>query len=126
MSSHFAHIENGVVTQVIVIKPEVLAKAGGWYINGVFRDISEFVETSPKALEGKDVETGENALRKNFASIGYTYDKDRDAFIPPKPVESDIVESSVLDEEKGTWVITEKERPPVLQQIRDWITRPTT
>ena len=28
------------------------------------------------------------ALRKNYASIGYTYDKDRDAFIPPKPEES--------------------------------------
>jgi hypothetical protein len=28
---------------------------------------------------------GEIAFRKNHAGIGYTYDEDRDAFIPPKP-----------------------------------------
>jgi hypothetical protein len=28
------------------------------------------------------------AFRKNFASVGYTYDKDRDAFIPPQPYSS--------------------------------------
>jgi len=29
-----------------------------------------------------------NNIRKNFAGIGYTYDEDRDAFIPPKPFNS--------------------------------------
>ena len=28
---------------------------------------------------------GGTPLRKNFAGLGYTYDEDRDAFIPPKP-----------------------------------------
>jgi hypothetical protein len=37
-------------------------------------------------------------IRKNYASIGYTYDKDRDAFIPPKPYESWI-----LNEETCQW-----------------------
>ena len=39
-----------------------------------------------------------NNIRKNFAGIGYTYDPDRDAFIPPKPYDS-----WVLDEETCRW-----------------------
>jgi hypothetical protein len=35
------------------------------------------------------MQTSYNAkIRKNYAGIGYTYDKDRDAFIPPKPYAS--------------------------------------
>ena len=32
-----------------------------------------------------------NNIRKNHAGIGYTYDEDRDAFIPPKPYASWIL-----------------------------------
>jgi len=39
-----------------------------------------------------------NNFRKNFAGIGYTYDEDRDAFIPPKPYNS-----WVLNEETCRW-----------------------
>jgi len=39
------------------------------------------------------------ALRKNYAGIGFTYDADRDAFIPPKPYDS-----WVLDEDTCLWV----------------------
>jgi hypothetical protein len=52
-----------------------------------------------------DPETGEpsddqsKALRSNYAGIGFTYDEDRDAFIPPKPFES-----WVLDEATCLWV----------------------
>ena len=38
-------------------------------------------------------------MRKNYAGIGYTYDPDRDAFIPPKPGDS-----YVLDEQTCQWV----------------------
>ena len=41
---------------------------------------------------------GGTPFRKNYAGIGHTYDEDRDAFIPPKPFASWI-----LDETKGTW-----------------------
>ena len=34
---------------------------------------------------------GGTPLRKNYAGIGYTYDEDRDAFIPPKPYQSWIL-----------------------------------
>ena len=38
------------------------------------------------------------ALRKNYAGIGFTYDADRDAFIPPKPFDSWL-----LDEDTCLW-----------------------
>lgn len=50
-------------------------------------------------LGGKWVKTSYNAkIRKNFAGIGYTYDEQRDAFIPPKP-EGDWI----LDEDTCQW-----------------------
>ena len=43
---------------------------------------------------------GGTPFRKNFASIGYTFDEDRDAFIPPKPKDLD---SWVLNEDSCLW-----------------------
>lgn len=39
------------------------------------------------------------AFRKNYPGIGYTYDEERDAFIPPK-----IFDSWILDEESCLWI----------------------
>ena len=50
----------------------------------------------------EESDTQEKALRKNYPGIGWTYDEDRDAFIPPKPSAS-----FVLNEEKCIW------NPPV-------------
>jgi hypothetical protein len=64
--SHFAKIENGIVTEVIVAE-------------------QNFIDT----LDGQWVQTSYNAnMRKNFAGIGYTYDTKNDAFISPKPFAS--------------------------------------
>ena len=52
----------------------------------------------------EETATQEKALRKNFPGIGWTYDEDRDAFIPPKPFPSFI-----LDEDTCLW------KPPVEQ-----------
>ena len=42
-----------------------------------------------RLLGGTWIKTSYNGnIRKNYAGIGYTYDKDRDAFIPPKPYAS--------------------------------------
>jgi len=43
-----------------------------------------------------------NNIRKNYAGIGYSYDEERDAFIPPKPNSS-----SVLNEDTCQWVVQE-------------------
>jgi hypothetical protein len=78
--SHFAKVENGVVTQVIVIEKEVL-DLGHW------GDPASWVQTSYNTSGGVHSQGG-TPLRKNFAGIGYTYDAGRDAFIPPKPFAS--------------------------------------
>jgi len=87
---HFARVTNGIVTQVIVAEPEFF---------DTFVDTSpgEWVQTSYNTHGGQHPEG--RPLRKNFAGIGFTYDRERDAFIPPKP-EGDYA----LDEETCLWV----------------------
>jgi hypothetical protein len=68
--SHFAKIENNIVTEVIVAEQD--------FINsGLVGDSFLWVQTS---YNGN--------FRKNYAAIGFTYDKTRDAFIPPQPYPS--------------------------------------
>ena len=77
--AHFAKVENGVVTSVIVIDQETL-NLGQW------GDPSLWVQTSYNTQGGQHPEG--RPLRKNYAGVGYTYDSVRDAFIPPKPYAS--------------------------------------
>ncbi len=88
--SHFAKVVNGIVTQVIVAEPEFF---------DTFVDTSpgEWIQTSYNTHGGQHPEG--RPLRKNYAGIGFTYDVERDAFIPPKP-EGDYA----LDEETCLWV----------------------
>lgn len=88
--SHFAKVENGVVTQVIVIEQDVL-NLGHW------GDPASWVQTSYNTLGGVH-QLGGTPLRKNYAGIGYTYDSVRDAFIPPK-----TFPSWVLNEDTCLW-----------------------
>lgn len=78
--SHFAELdENDIVLRVIVIEQEEI-NSGRW------GDPSRWVQTSYN-----------NNFRARFAGIGYTYDRVRDAFIPPKPFESWIFDEETLD-----------------------------
>ena len=79
--SHFAQIdENNIVIQVLVIEQDVVD-------TGLFGEPSSFVQTSYNTYGGVH-RLGGTPLRKNYAGIGYTYDSVRDAFIPPKPFNS--------------------------------------
>ena len=73
--SHFAKVENGVVTQVIVAEQNVID-------SGLFGD--GWVQTSYNTHGGQHANGGV-PLRKNYAGIDFTYDVQRDAFIPPQP-----------------------------------------
>ena len=86
--SHFAHInENNIVDAVIVAEQD--------YIDSL-PDAANWIQTSYNTREGQHPEN--RPLRKNYAGIGYTYDSTRDAFIPPKPYPSWI-----LNEATCTW-----------------------
>ena len=95
--SHFAQIDsNNIVTQVLVIEQDVID-------TGLFGDPASFVQTSYNTRGGVHYgpdgqPDGGVALRKNYAGIGYTYDRERDAFIPPKPYNSWL-----LDENTCNW-----------------------
>lgn len=74
--SHFAKVEDGIVTQVIVAEQEFVdTQAGTW------------VQTSYNTHGGQHT-LGNTPLRKNYAGIGYTYDSTRDAFYTPQPYPS--------------------------------------
>jgi len=81
--AHFAKIENGVVTQVIVVSNADTSSADGVekeYIGAAFCE---------RLLGGDWKQTSYNGnFRKNYAGIGYTFDEGRNAFIPPKPYPS--------------------------------------
>jgi hypothetical protein len=90
--SHFAQIDgNNIVTQVIVIEQDVVD-------TGLFGDPNSWIQTSYNTNGGVHTQGG-TPLRKNYAGIGYTYDSSRDAFIPPKPFNSWVLnETSCLYE----------------------------
>ena len=75
--SSFAQVDkDGIVQQVIIIDQDTLD-------TGLFGDVTNWVET---------VEDG--SIRKQYASIGYTYDKVNDIFISPQPFPSFSLDSN--------------------------------
>ena len=89
--AHYAFITDGIVTEVITGIDETELIEGlsteEWY--GNFRG---------QVCKRTSYNAAINGFRKNYAGIGYTYDETRDAFIPPKPYDSWI-----LDEETCRW-----------------------
>ena len=83
--SHFAKVENGVVVQVIVAEEDFI-------LTGALGDPANFVQTSYNT-HGNQHPQG-RPLRGNYAGIGYSYDSERDAFIPPKPFASWVLNES--------------------------------
>jgi hypothetical protein len=83
--AHFAEIDaNNVVQRVIVVPNSEEANGAAWCAS---------------LLGGTWIRTSYNGtIRKNFAGIGYSYDEGRDAFVPPKPYPS-----WVLDESTCNW-----------------------
>ena len=92
--AHFVKLdENNVVTQVIVVANKDTADANGVekeYIGAAFCE---------KLFGGTWKQTSYNGnIRKNYAGIGYTYNADIDAFVPPKPFAS-----WVLNNDTAQW-----------------------
>ena len=102
--AHYAQILNGVVVQVFVGRDDVVEGIDDWetyYAPEGFtvKQTSYNTRGGVHYTDGEPSEDQRKALRKNYAGIGFTYDEDRDAFIPPKPFES-----WVLDEATCLWV----------------------
>ena len=88
--AHFAKLGTGnIVEQVIVVSNDIAIteQAGVDFINKLYNTRDVWKQTSYN-----------NNIRKNFAGVGYQYDQTRDAFIPPKPFNSWI-----LNEDTCLW-----------------------
>lgn len=94
--AHFAQLDSsGIVVQVIVVGNQDCIDAKGGeseqlgveFCRSLFGENTEWIQTS---YSGN--------IRKNYAGPGYAYDRQRDAFIPPKPFESWL-----LDETSCRW-----------------------
>lgn len=82
--AHFAEIglNNTVVRVIVVHNNECLDE------NGIESEVKG-AEFCRNLLGGTWMQTSYNGnMRKNFAGVGFTYDSQRDAFIPPKPYAS--------------------------------------
>lgn len=111
--AHFAKIKDGKVTKVIVAEQDFID-------NLIDNEPGEWIKTSYNTIGGTYYQRNEDgtlgdasddqtqALRKNYAGTNWSYDRIRDAFIPPKPYRSWI-----LDEDTCLW------NPPVAMPKTD-------
>jgi hypothetical protein len=103
--AHFARVDkDNIVQNVIVVDNEQLLNeqgveeedVGKVYLNKIYGYGYNWIQTSYHTYANQHPQN--KPFRKNYAGIGHTYDKDRDAFIPPKPYNSWI-----LDEDTCRW-----------------------
>lgn len=94
--AHWAEIdENNTVIRVIVTNNDDSNEGYDWIVENLG---GRWVKTSYNTVGGVH-KLGGTPLRKNYAGIGYTYDEQRDAFIPPKPEGA----GWILNEETCGW-----------------------
>lgn len=121
--AHFAKVENGIVTQVIVAEQDFIdsgavGNPADWIqtsyntVAGEYKLGKDKAEKDAKKLDGteKDIKARN---RKNFAGVGYTYNADDDAFYPPQ-----IYASWKLNKETGQWEAPKK--MPTDGKVYDW------
>jgi hypothetical protein len=100
--SHFAKIENGIVTQVIVAEQDVIDSGlfgTGW--------VQTSYNTRGGIHYGQDGQPdGGIALRANYAGVGYTYDATNDVFYEPRPLDINgiLCESFTIGAPTWLWV----------------------
>jgi len=96
--SHYAQLdENNVVVFVIHAKSNDKEDEFTESTGDVWKQTSYNTYGGVHYTDGEPSEDQTKALRFNYAGINFTYDPDRDAFIPPKPFDSWVlVESSCL------------------------------
>ncbi len=91
--AHFVKLGKGnLVKKGIVISNDIATteQAGIDFINNLYGTRDVWKQTSYNTYGGEHL-LGGTPFRKNYAGIGWKYDQTRDAFIPPKPYNSWIL-----------------------------------
>ena len=115
--AHFARLdENNVVTQVIVVDNKDCADAAGVekeYIGAAFCE---------RLFGGTWKQTSYNGnFRKNYAGIGYTFREDIDAFVPPQPYPSWLLNETTAQWEPPVPMPEDGERYAWDESTTSWI-----
>jgi len=92
--AHYAKVRDGKVIQVIRAEED-------FFDSFIDETPGKWIQTSYNTKKGVHSDGG-TPLRKNYAGIGFTYDKIKDAFIPPKPYESWTLNEDTCDWEPPT------------------------
>jgi hypothetical protein len=115
--AHFAKVENGIVTQVIVIDQETL-NTGHWGDPALWKQTSYNTSGGVHHLGG-------TPLRKNYAGVGYSYDAGRDAFIPAKPYDSWVLNETTCQWGAPTTMpVVEGKRYVWRESDTSWVEQP--
>ena len=115
--AHFAQLdENNVVTQVIVVHNNDCLDADG--------NESEAVGAAfcQSLLGGTWKQTSYNGnIRKNYAGIGYTYNPSIDAFVPPQPFASWVLNNDTAKWEAPVPMPTDNKRYSWDEKQQNWV-----
>jgi hypothetical protein len=111
--AHFAKVDQGKVLKVIVAEPEFFetfidSEPGAW------------IQTSYNTHGGVHT-LGGTPLRKNFATIGGTYDIENDAFIPKKPYDSWVLNATTFLWEAPTEYPNDGKRYDWNESTTSWV-----
>jgi hypothetical protein len=106
--AHFAELDkDNLVTRVVVTNNNFPNEGYDWLL---------------QTFGGRWIQTSYNArIRKNFAGVGFTYDEDRDAFIPPKPFESWMLNEETCDWQAPKPYPTDGQAYTWNEDTQDWI-----
>ena len=110
--SHFAKVLGGKVIQVIVAEQDFF---------NTFVDTSpgEWIQTSYNTHGGQHPEG--RPLRKNYAGIGYTYDRENDVFYPAKPYVSWVLNKTTWSWEAPVAMPTDGKQYTWDETTKNWI-----
>jgi hypothetical protein len=116
--SHFAKIENGIVTNVIIAEQDIIN-------TGLFGDPATWVQTSYNTrggvhygMDGKP--DGGIALRANYAVIGHIYDKENDVFHMNKPIDVNGLPCDSWTLSAPTWLWEPPKPMPMDNNLYGW------
>ena len=85
--AHFCKLGVGnIVEQIVVVSNDVATseQAGVEFLHNLYKNDRVVWKQTSYNTSGGQHKLGGTPLRKNYAGIGFTYDKDKDVFIPPK------------------------------------------
>ena len=91
--AHFAKLGTGNIIERVEVVSNDIAQTeqdGIEFLQNLYKDISAWKQTSYNTRGGEHI-MGGTPFRKNYAGIGYIYNQTKDAFIPPKPFNSWIL-----------------------------------